>query len=282
MQSSETLSAAEWDFRSLTHKKLTVLQRYELQAAIRYEYARESEAIRKLGGAFADLSEDQLARSGTLTLPKPAHLQLFTAFPFWNCVFWPKFFPRIPWLLIPQEQRTSRVNNYITAHQPQPYLEINERDDFAEWELPTKGGRVRIGTVENLIVSIDWSAANNDEILASFARWLRNSRPGDIPEPRGDASRQNVAVAYLTRLGVMRLLHHFRFWDARELALDRDLKMPPRQSNALRMRTQVARDLREMFLADLFKRAGEFLIPPEELPRSWSTVAEQQRLSRRR
>jgi hypothetical protein len=240
------LSPTEWDFRSLIHEKPTVLQRQELHAAIRYEYARESDAIRNLGEQFAELSDDQLEQSGTLVFPKPARLRLFTAFPFWNCIFWPTCFPRVPWLKITQEQRTKRVKDYVAANSPRPSLQINEVDNLAE--LPPKGGRIHIGgTVENLIMSIDWSAANNGELLESFGRWPRDSRPGEIPESRGDASRQNVAAAYLTRLGVMRLLHYYPFWPARELALDRDLKLPPRQSNALRMRKEVAKDLREMF-----------------------------------
>jgi hypothetical protein len=205
------LLPTEWDFRSLIHEEPTVLQRQELHAAIRYEYARESDAIRKLGEGFAELSDDQLEQSRTLMFPKPRRLRLFTAFPFWNCIFWPRFFPRVPWLEILQEERSERVKDYVAAHPPKPSLEINEVDNFADWELPLKRGRIRIGTGENLIVSIDWSAANNSEILASFRHWLRDSRPGEIPEPRGDASRQNVAAAHLTRLGVMRLLHNYPF-----------------------------------------------------------------------
>jgi hypothetical protein len=282
MQQRDELSEAEWDFRPLIQRKPSVSQSQELHAAIRYEYARESDAIRKLAGEFADLSEDELEASETLTFPRRGHLRMFTAFSFWNCVFWPKFFPRVPWLLIPHEERIKRVASYVAAHPPRAYLEINERDDFEKWELPRERGRVRVGTTENLFVSINWAAANNEEIIAAFAKWVRASRPSDLPEPRGDASRRNVSAAYLTRLAVMRLLHRYRFWDARELALDRSLKMPPRQSNALGMRKEVATDLRELFLAHLFKLAGEFLIPPDELPRSWSTVAEQKRQSRRR
>jgi len=270
------LSPTEWDFRSLIHNKPTVLQRQELHAAIRYEYARESDAICKLGEEFAELSDDQVEQRGTLMFPKPGGLQLFTVCPFWNCIFWPKFFPRVAWLRIPQEERTRRVEDYVAAEPPRS-LKINEVDHFAEWELPPKTGRIRIGNVENLIVSIDWSMANDSEIVRAFGQWVRKSRPGDIPEPRGDASRQNVEAAYLTRLGVMRLLHYYPFWSAREHALDWELKIPPRQSNALRMRQEVRKDLRGMFGADLLKLAGKFLIPPEELPRSWYTITEQQR-----
>jgi len=209
-------------------------------------------------------------------VPKQGRLRLFTAVPFWNCIFWPKSFPRIPWLEIRQEERTKRVEDYVAAEPPRS-LKINEVDNFAQCELPAKRGRIRIGNVENLIVSIDWSVANNGEIVRAFGQWVRKSRPGDIPEPRGDASRQNVEAAYLTRLGVMRLLHYHPFWDARELALDRHLKIPRRQSNALQMRQELRKDLRGMFGADLLKLAGKFLIPPEELPRSWNTITEQER-----
>ena len=42
------LPDSEWDFRSLFHQHANERQRFELRAAVFYEYARESAAIRKL------------------------------------------------------------------------------------------------------------------------------------------------------------------------------------------------------------------------------------------
>jgi hypothetical protein len=318
----DRLAHAEWDFRDLVHKNPTLEQRQELHAAIRYEYARESESIRRLADEFAALSEEDhlaaeharltyrkkygfvlekechgvRARAAKLAADKRAKLVLFTALPFWNCIFWPKFFPNTPWLCIPPKERLRRIRSFVETLPP-ARLEINELDDPTELELPKKGGRMFVdNTRENIILSIDWAEANNEQIISAFGKWIRNSRPPDIPEPRGDASRQNVTAAFLTRLAVMRLLHHYRFWDARgardpfwgapgapgarEIALDLHLKMPRRQSNALRMRKKVAADLRKIFLADLLKTKGEPLIPSNERPLSWSTVPEQHQQSR--
>ncbi len=278
----DQLTKAEWDFRPLIHKQPTVEQRQELNAAIRYEYGRESESIRKLAEEFAALSEDELEEKGVLTFPKRGTLFLFTVLPFWNCIFWPRFFPNTPWLSIPSEERLRRIQSFAAAHLPRNYLEINERDDLREWELPKKGGRKFVSTTENLIVSIDWAAANNEEIISAIADWVRKSRPTTIREPRGDASRHNITAAFLTRLAVMRLLHQHKHLEAVEIALDHGLKMPRHQSNALRMRSQVCSDLRKIFQEEAFESTGNApLVPHDEVPRCFSTLAERQKKSRR-
>jgi hypothetical protein len=282
-QPEDGLNDAEWDFRPLVHKKLTIDQRQELSAAIRYEYARESQSLRKLAQEFAALSEHDQEEIGGLTFAKRGTLSLFAVLPFWNCILWPKFFPNTPWLLIPPEERLRRVQSYVATSPPTPYLEINERDDLREWELPKEGGRTFVGTVENLIVRINWAVANNEEIISSFATWVRTSRPTRIPDPRGDASRHNVTAAFLTRLAVMRLLHRYPHWKALDLARDRELKMPRQQSNALRMRGQVRIDLRKIFQTEVFESTGNPpLVPPDEVPRCFSTLAERQKKSRPR
>jgi hypothetical protein len=267
------LPPAEWDFRALIHKNPTLEQRQELCAAVRYEYARESESLRKLADEFAELPDEDLEQKATLSYPKRGEFSLFTALPFWNCVLWPRFFPRIPWLCIPPEERLRRVRSYVKANRLW-CLTINELDEPTELELPKRGRRKFIDMKENLIVSIDWAAANNDEIVCAFEKWVRNSRPQDIPEPRGDASRQNVRAAFLTRLAVTRLLHHYPHQAAVEIARNHGLRMPHQQSNALKMRSQFKADLCRIFRADLFDGLGRLLIPRDELPRCWITWSE--------
>jgi hypothetical protein len=283
MQQAEALPEAEWNFRELIPRKPNIQQEQELHAAIRYEYARESQSIRDLAAKFADLSDDEQEERGTLTYPKPAksNLYFFTIIPFWNCILWPRFFPNTPWLSILPQERTRRVQSYMDANPPKPYLQINELEGLEEW-LPKKGRRMFVDLVEHLILCIDWSVANNSEIISAFAYWVRKSRPPSIREPRGDASRLNVNSRFLTCLAVMRLLHRYPFQDARNIALDHNIKMPARQSNALRMRHEVASRLRKIFRADLFEGRREALILSGELPLSWSTVTEQQRQSHRR
>ena len=64
VRQADALSEAEWDFRELVRRNPTIQQQQELHAAIRYEYARESESIRKLGDEFADLPEHELEEHG--------------------------------------------------------------------------------------------------------------------------------------------------------------------------------------------------------------------------
>jgi hypothetical protein len=154
MQQGDKLSEAEWNFRPLLHQKPTRQHRLEIRAAIRYGYARESEAICRMGQAFAELPEDQLEETEGLTFPKPDLVRLFTCVPFWSLIFWPKFFPRIPWLLIPHEERISRVESYKKANPPRPHLRINKWENIAEWEFPKEGGIDE--TVENVFAPIRW------------------------------------------------------------------------------------------------------------------------------
>lgn len=51
------LAKTEWDFRPLIPKRPNPKQRQEMNAAIHYEYARESPSIRKLAADYAGLPE---------------------------------------------------------------------------------------------------------------------------------------------------------------------------------------------------------------------------------
>ena len=105
------LSEQEWDFRPLIHKRPRSEQRSELHAAIIHEYARESDSIRELAAEYAALPEavrreveeqaDQFSHSATIYGPISDKLARFGLVRFWNCVFWPDYFPYTPWLDIP-------------------------------------------------------------------------------------------------------------------------------------------------------------------------------------
>ena len=265
----------EWDFRPLIHKNPTQQQREELRAAIYYEYGRESDSIRRLASAYAKLPGPK-ATAADLLNAKPEALFHFTLIPFWNCIFWPQYFPSKPWLEIPPQQRTRRVQTYVKWKQV-TLLRINDWDDLAPDEIPKRGWRCFVGTGENLILWLNWASANNSDIVAAFAHWVRKSRPENHPEPRGDASRENVTAALLTRLAVMRLLHSYTHSEA--LALVRGkMKMPDEPSNALAMRKDVRRDLHRVFQSETFKMAHTCpLISSEERPRRWATFFEQKR-----
>ena len=274
---NEKLREGEWDFRPLIHKNPTQEQREELRAAIYYEYARESDSIRKLASAYAELSGPK-AVAADLHNAKPEALSHFTLIPFWNCVFWPDFFPEKSWLEIPSEERTQRVQTFVKWKQA-TLLKINEWDDLAPYEIPKRGTRCFLGVGENLILWLNWANANNSDIVAAFATWVRASRPKEMPEPRDDASRENVTAALLTRLAVMRLLHYFPYFtkseseDVWRFAAGK-LKMPE-QSKALAKRREAGKDFRRLFQSETFEKLGFFpLIPKQEFPRRWATFSQ--------
>ncbi len=279
------LPESEWDFRSLFHKHPNELQRYELRAAVVYEYARESATVRKLAERFSKLprslrEEFELSRWSkhpSFTLK----LFFFTGLPFSHCMLWPKFFPKTPWLEIPISERGAAVRRYIertsaTLFEIKDYEEVKE---WKEWEVSNEETRRwKASGIEYLPIAINWTAGSNDQIIAAFADWIRHNRPTGFPAPRSDASRENVTAAFLTRIAVMRLLHNYSHYDALELAERHGVKFPRPQSNALSMRQRVRRDIPRIFQSNAVKAVtGRALIPPGEHPLSWHTVSEQRR-----
>jgi len=280
---SDVLRESEWNFRPLIHKHPTQNQREELRAAIYYEYARESASICGLAQKYAEWRKPNAAASDTelpepittasdLCSAEPEALFHFTWIPFWNCIFWPEFFPNKTWLEIPPQERTRRVQTFVEWQQ-KPLLKINEWDELAPHEIPKRGARCMIGTGENLILWLNWAVANNREIVDAIASWVHASRPKEYPEPRGDGSRENVTSALLTRLAVMRLLNFYPLAGVLDKALefkDGEMRIPKLQSHALRMRHAVRRDLHRLFQAESFKKIRVSpLIPALELPRRW-------------
>lgn len=269
---ADKLRESEWDFRPLIHKNPTQEQREQMRAAILYEYGRESDSIRRLASAYAELPGLK-ATASDLQNTKPEALFDFTLIPFWNCIFWPGFFPEKAWLEIPPQERTQRVQTFVKWQQD-TLLKINECDDLAPYEIPKRGGRCFVGTEENLILRLNWASANNSEIVDAFASWVRASRPKKYPEPRGDASRENVTAALLTRLAVMRLLHSYPHSEALAVE-DGRMKMPMQQSKSLAMRRKAGKDFRRLFQSEVFEKVGfPPLIPPQEFPRRWVTFSQ--------
>ena len=227
----DDLPASEWDFRPLIHECPSPLERIELQAAICYEYARESSSIRKLAEEYAGLPRDvkhDVEHNGSLFAhsesmfsgPVSEKLADFEIIPYWNCVLWPKFFPHTPWLDIPPYKRIKRAMAYVSSYGREA-LRVNQwnlipypiRHPVPEMPL-NPGARFISSTVESLLISVDWTAGTNDDIINTFEDWVRKSRPEKFPSPRSDRSRKNVTVALLTRLGVMRLLNKYSYENA--------------------------------------------------------------------
>ena len=285
----------DWVFRPLIHKRPTDEQRRELHAAIFYEYARESDSIRRLAAEYAalpknlrsHLEEKACLRQPQRKLTKPISQKLarMDFVPFKYCILWPEFFPETPWLDIPPNERTQRVQlcRKLELQSRGSLLTINECEDLDRDKLPARGGRCYINTGEVLIVWLDWALGNNSDIVGVLADWVAKSRPKWIKEKRGDGSRANVDAAFLTRLAVMRLLHWYPHDKATDLADQHNFKIPPLHTNALRMRHNVRKDQRRLFQPEEVPAfLGGVLIPAEELPRSWNTLPEQRRRGFRR
>ena len=281
MKLDAPLHPTEFDFRPLLHKHPSDAERAELRAAIYYEYARESDSIRKLAEEYEALPVEVRNYEPELFQKNPLSSYFKTFTRFWNCIFWPDYFPHTAWLDIPPPERTNRIQSYLEEHPAGFLLQINKRDELKEWEFPKRGRRIYSGGDEILIVEVNWAGGGNDDIINAFAEWVRSSRPKQYPPPRNDASRENVTAALLTRLAVMRLLHRFKHGEALNIAKDVGVRMPNQQSSALIMRQKVRNDIRRIFKCEDFRLAtGTPLIPEAELPRAWGTVAEQQRARR--
>ena len=288
------LADTEWDFRPLIHKNPTPEQRNELQAAIHYEYARESDSIRKLAAEYAALPKHERELvEGNFSLfdssramfgPVSQELARMDYVAFWNCILWPEYFPQTPWLEIPPERRAERVQSYVATRGSGCAITVNQWQFLQPERLETPrvpDARFFISRIESVLLSVHWASATNDDIIAEFDTWVRKSRPKWIGSPRNDASRENVTTAFLTRLAVMRLLHIYPHFKSLDKAQNHDLRMPKQQSNALRMRRKVREDMHGIFQSELFQRhKDEPLIPIGESPRSWATTTEQQRARR--
>ena len=278
---SGVMSEKDWNFRPLIHESPTDEQRWELKAATCYEYARESDSIRKLAAEYAALPDDLRCEAEEKFSLTPIHahpcarhvspsLVYMDTIPFWNCILWPEFFPETAWMEIARSVRKARVQRYREANAPKPLVRINKFDVKDGWRVPTRNGRSITGSVGTLVLEVDWAAGNNSDIVAALAPLIGKMRPRTIPEPRGDNSRDNVSAGFLTRLAVMRLLNRYPFSQAYDLAADRGFKIPSEPNNALKMRRQAKLDLHRFFhSADLAFAGKNLFIRADERPRSW-------------
>jgi len=295
----QELRRSEWDFRPLTPRSPTRKQWRELNAAICYEYGRESVSLRKLAAEYSTLPDtlkDQVEERCSLSLlgghptatKMSSGLVYFDQIRFWNCIFWPKYFPRTPWLEIPNGERLGRIQQYFYTNPPARVVEINEpqtvdllsllQNEPATAELRAllsdRNRRWFTGTGEYMLVRVEYADCNNSDIASAFKELVSKRRPESFPEPRSETSRANVTAAVLNRLAVMRLLNQYSFVDAARLADGQGVTFPIEQREALRMRKRVPPDLREIFLSRSFIEHGlPPLVPSTEFPLRYPTMS---------
>jgi hypothetical protein len=254
----DPLPQSEWDFRCLIHRHATELERHELRAAVFYEYARESPTIRNIARKFAKLPRKMRTEFEVFRWSNnpriTSELFFFSGLPFSHCILGSKFFPDTPWLEIPKSERNAAVERYIEKTRA-ILFEITAYGDVKHWEVSDQYSR-RFKTssgIEHVLIAINWTAGVNDQIIRAFGDWVRHNRPKQFPPPRNDASRRNITAAFLTRLANMRLLHNCSHSDAFDLAQHHHLKLPKQQSNALRRRVQVRKDISLLFQSRAFE-----------------------------
>jgi hypothetical protein len=134
------LSTSEWDFSPLMQKDLNQMQRFELRAAIFYEYARESVSIRELAKQFSELPRPLRSRRWATHRSFTEELFFFTGLPFSHFVFWPQFFPTTPWLEIPRSRRETAVRRYI-KRTTATLFDLKSYDEVRRWEVSDKEAR---------------------------------------------------------------------------------------------------------------------------------------------
>lgn len=286
----ERLPREEWDFRSLFHSAQNEYESFELQAATIYEYARESASIRALAVEYAALPkplrndiEEQCCLTVTAVHPSrhpvSDNLIWLESLHFWNCILWPKYFPGMPWLSIPDKQRRRRIDAWVTANSCKIFRR-HGCEEMQGWPPMTEGSRSFSGNGEHILGWINWKASDN-EIANAFKIWVNTNRPLEFPNPHTAKDRQLNKNARLKWLGIMRLLNQHsrrkagKMWDQ---AADNEpafkaYPWPSDEKNVGRERGFVKRDLRQIFKSDAFKAiTGKPLIPDDEIPIHWEMV----------
>ncbi len=66
---------------------------------------------------------------------------------------------------------------------------------------------------ESKIVQIAWEHFTNEQIIESFRDWVKKNRPKQLKKPGKQGHKYISNRVALERLGIMRLLHRFRFAD---------------------------------------------------------------------
>jgi hypothetical protein len=126
---------------------------------------------------------------------------------------------------------------------------------------------------EVTVVRINWADYTNDDLVQHFRRWVKASRPKELPVPSRQGRKPGDWRARLTRLAVMRLLAQLT---PSEIIADRGkLSSEVRESKQFQRRkwhdsTKWHDARREA--AQIFSRMFPFL-PPNERPRSWARQA---------
>jgi hypothetical protein len=218
------LDRNEWDFEKCPAD--------EIDYCWTYEYARESELLRKLimkwrRGAKEDKVEDYRALAHEL-IANPYGVCAYPFFPCW---------PNKPYLSIDPKIRKKWLDqlgmpwdpaddeNYkIQARYGSKESTLSMLEKFAR----ARSLSFRNGSLQFVVFSIDWDL-HDKELATKFLLWLKQNRPRDIEalEMRGRGNPARKGQANLKYLSVYRLDRKMSRDDAMALLEDEGGKLKP-------------------------------------------------------
>jgi hypothetical protein len=234
------LDPTEWDFSGVPAK--------ESCACCYFEWARESSyIIKELDSPAGDLSRNEPDVQRDLLKNSP----LVYALPPRQAGFLPKsnlsaadqkrmkellsqageglrfgerYFDE-PWLKKAAEWRAEFCRNLEAALKRLSFARILKKKDFPGFQLGMstffnhklwtgKAMRCldpRLG-LETLLVTINWHDFDDAELKRDFAAWIKTARPENVGQNDAKGKNKNKTwQAYLERLALLRLRHHYTF-----------------------------------------------------------------------
>ena len=217
----EALHPDEWNFDAVTDPA-------ELAACCCWEYARESVSIRKIRAQF-EHSPTVLGPDVERVLSIGALAKMFFMYPESPFQFGARAFP-YPWQSLPQRRRQELakiamskpaafkvensvwVANCLASHARALELQTAQRRGKEEgwWKQVEGCPSIRWSDGgETLIVTVNWTHRNLQDLADEFLKWAKRIRPHDLRKPNGNITTARTLRADLTYLAAMRLLSVF-------------------------------------------------------------------------
>ena len=252
---SKSLDRHEWCFEECPAD--------EIDYCWTYEYARESEILRKLvlkwrRGAKGNKVEDYIVLADEINA-EPVSLSVYQFLPSW---------PDKPYLSIEPKIRKAWLDRIGMPWDfgEEPY-EIQARHWSRESTLKmlerfARGSSLsfRNGSMQFVVFNLDWNH-HDKELEALFHRWLKQNRPEDAKavEMRGRGNPARKGQLNLRYLSIYRLDRKMARDDAMALLEDEGGKFKPYRTyqgwnSAVRGAKAIIRNL----------EAGTFIVPPYE------------------
>ncbi|MCX6908404.1 MAG: hypothetical protein NTY01_10220 [Verrucomicrobia bacterium] len=100
------------------------------------------------------------------------------------------------------------------ARRKHPYLMEEQLLEMGKLRFPSILPRLIYESGREVtVVSVDWGAFTNEQIIQYFRRWVKQNRPSDVPVPSRKGHKPGDWRVQLVRLAVMRSLSRFSSLD---------------------------------------------------------------------